>query len=215
MATTFGFRVARPARVSPRGESADGPRSTHALVDFAWLSSRSTTRSTPRRWLRLLRTDTAPGRRLRIRNFVATVFRSRAARPARASLCGEPADRPRNTRSAARIWRSCVVGQRGARCSPRRRPGLERINITTGQRHGLRAFLTTAFKSRAARPVRFPSRGVSADLQRSTRRAVRTWRGCVVGQRRARLPTPSAGAHPHQHRDRSVAGNLKGINQHV
>ena len=35
-------RGARPARASPRGEPADRPRSTRALADLAWLSSRPT-----------------------------------------------------------------------------------------------------------------------------------------------------------------------------
>ena len=40
--SAFVSRAARPARVSPRGETADGPRSTLALADLAWLSSRPT-----------------------------------------------------------------------------------------------------------------------------------------------------------------------------
>ena len=36
----FGSRGAQPVRASPRGEPADGPRSTRALADLAWLSSR-------------------------------------------------------------------------------------------------------------------------------------------------------------------------------
>ena len=41
VATAFDPRGVRCARASPRGEPADGPRSTRALADFAWLSSRS------------------------------------------------------------------------------------------------------------------------------------------------------------------------------
>ena len=40
--TAFDSRAARPPRASPREEPADRPRSTHALSDLAWLSSRPT-----------------------------------------------------------------------------------------------------------------------------------------------------------------------------
>ena len=58
------------------------------------------TRSTPRRWSRLFFTDTAPGRRVRLRSVIAEAFEFRGARPGRASPLGEPADRPRSTHCA-------------------------------------------------------------------------------------------------------------------
>ena len=64
---------------------------------------RSTSHSRPR----LFFTDTAPGRRLRIRNAVIEAFESRGARPARASPRGELADRSRSTLALADLaWLS-------------------------------------------------------------------------------------------------------------
>ena len=83
-------------------------------------------------------------------------------------------------------WRGCVVAERGALSLPSRRLGLDCTNTTAVWRHGLSKFVTTAFDSHSARLARSPPRGVSADRQRSTRRAVRAWRGCVVAQREAR-----------------------------
>ena len=88
-------------------------------------------------------------------------------------------------RSADLAWLCC--GPTLARSSPCQRPGLVRTNTVTGRRHGVWEVLTTAFESRGTRRVRFTARGKSADRPRSTRRAARTWRGCVVGQRRARF----------------------------
>ena len=76
--------------------------------------------STPRRGPRFFRTDSAPCRRLRLRNNVIEAFGSRGTRPARALPRGEPADRPRSTLYARwRTWRGCLHGQRGARCTSR------------------------------------------------------------------------------------------------
>ena len=65
-------------------------------------------------------------------------------------------------------WGVCVVGQRGARSLPRRRPGLDRINTATGRRNGSRKFLFTAFESHGAHRARFSPRGETADRPRST-----------------------------------------------
>ena len=53
-------------------------------------------RSIPHRWPRLHFNATSPGRRLRLRTFVAKASKSRVARPARASPRGEPTDRPQS-----------------------------------------------------------------------------------------------------------------------
>ena len=101
---------------------------------------------------------------------------------------------------AERHWRCRVVGQCRVRSSPRRRPGLNCTNTATGRRHGVKHLLAVTFKSRGARPARISPRRVFSDNPRSTRRAVRTWSGCVVGQSRcSHLPTPSADTRPHRH----------------
>ena len=102
VATAFGSRGARPTCASPREEPAAGPRSTRSLSDFALIivfAANGAMRSTPHRWPGLSCTDTASGRRLWLRNIMATASGSRGARPARASLRGEQAEGPRSTRS--------------------------------------------------------------------------------------------------------------------
>ena len=64
-------------------------------------------RSTPRRWPRLLFTVTAPGRRLRLRNFITDVFEFCGARSACAAPRREPADRLQSTCALADLaWSS-------------------------------------------------------------------------------------------------------------
>ena len=100
--TAFGSHGTRPARASPRGEPADGPRKTRALAGLAWLSSRQTSDTLhPTLLAEAIITDTAQGRRLRLRNVVATAFDSRGAQPARGSPREEPADGPRSTHALA------------------------------------------------------------------------------------------------------------------
>ena len=106
--------------------------------------------------------------------------------PARFTSHGVSADCPRSTRRAVRTWRGWVVTQREARSSPSRRPRLYCTNTATGRRHGRRTFVTTAFGTHGTRPARSPPRGVSANRPRSTRHAVRTWRGGAVAHREAR-----------------------------
>ena len=66
-------------------------------------------RSTPRRWPRLLFTDTAPGRRLWLRNAGIKVSELCGARLARISPRGDRADRPQSTSELADLawlfWR--------------------------------------------------------------------------------------------------------------
>ena len=67
------------------------------------------TRSTTRRWPRLLCADTTLGRRLRLRTVGAVSFSSRGARRVRVLSRGEPADRPQSTfHCALRAWRGCL-----------------------------------------------------------------------------------------------------------
>ena len=115
-------------------------------------------------------------------------FEPRGARPARFSPRRVSADHPRSTCRAVRTWRGCVVGQRRALASPRRRPGLNRINTATGRQRGVFKTVITALETPGAWPAHFSPRGLSTDRPRSTSRAVRTWSGCGVGQRRALSP---------------------------
>ena len=75
------------------------------------------------------------------------------------------------------LW---VIGQRGARSSPRRRLGLDRTNTATGRRYGLQEVFVAAFESHGTRRARSSPRGESADRPRSTRRAAGTWQLGVV-----------------------------------
>ena len=167
-------------------------------------------RSSPHCRPGLDRTNTVAGWQHCLREVLVTAFKSRGARPARYSPCGVSADRPRSTRCAARTWRGCVVGQREARSSPHCRPGLDRTNTVAGWQHGLREVLVTAFKSRGVHSARYWPRGVSADRPRSTRCAAWTWRGCVVGQRRARS---SPHCRPGLDRTNTVAGWQHGLQE--
>ena len=96
-------RALRPVENWP---TAHGARARSRTWRGCFRGQRAT-RLTPRRWLRLFCNDTAPGRRLRLRNVAATAFDSRGARPAPASPRGELADRPLNTRALADLaWLS-------------------------------------------------------------------------------------------------------------
>ena len=84
---------------------------------------------------------------------------NRGARPARFSPREASASRPRSTRHTVRAWSGCVMAQRGARSSPRRRPGLDRTNTATGRRCGLAKFVVTSFETGVARdPCAFHAR---------------------------------------------------------
>ena len=100
--------AARPAHASPRGEPADSPRSTSRWRTWpVCLHALRGPRSTPRRWPRFFRTDTAPGRRQMDVNVVTIASEARAARLARALLRGVLSDRPRSTRTVADLaWLS-------------------------------------------------------------------------------------------------------------
>ena len=66
------------------------------------------------------------------------------------------------------LW---VVGQRGARSSPRRWLRLDSTNTATGRGHGLQATVVIAFEPRGARPARFWPREAAADRPQSSRAA--------------------------------------------
>jgi len=71
------------------------------------LRSQRGARSTPCHWSRLFFSDTAPDRRLRLRNVVAIAFEAHAERFVWASARGEPADHPRSMRALADLaWLS-------------------------------------------------------------------------------------------------------------
>ena len=202
---SFDSLAARRARSSPRGKLVDRLRSTlcAARTLRGCAVGQHGAHCSPRYRTGLDRTNTATGRRHGIRGAFVLFFKSRGARRARSSARGKSANRPRSTLRAARTWRGCVVGECGARCSPRRRPGLGYTNTASGSRHGLREVVTVASEFRGARRLRSFLCGKSADRLRSTRRAARTWRGCVVGQRRAHF---SPYCRPGRDRTKIVAG---------
>ena len=100
----------------PRGPRALRPVENRPTVNGArarWrtlrgcLCSQRRARSTPHRVPRILITDTAPGRWLRLQNNASKASEAHAARPTHASPCGEPAGRPRSTSALAELaWLS-------------------------------------------------------------------------------------------------------------
>ena len=88
-----------------------------------------------------------------------------------------------HARHTVRTWRGCVVGERGARFSSRRRPRLDHTNTARGRRQRLRKFSITTFDARGVRPARFSVHFfVGRPHTELARRIVRPWRSCVVGQ---------------------------------
>ena len=129
------------------------------------------TRSSPRRRPRNGRTNTATGRRHRVRTATVHAFNFHGARPARLSSRGDSADCPRSACAVQcglgiNVFRP-NAGRAGVPLSTRRM-GLGRINTATGRQHGYQKVVISAFKLRGARPARFPPRGVSADRPWST-----------------------------------------------
>ena len=203
--TAFESRGARPARASPRGEPADRPRSTRALADLAWLSSRPT-----RGALHPTPLAEALLHRHRARsaaaasNDVTTAFESRGARPARASPRGEPADRPRSTRALADLaWLSSRPTRGALHPTPLAEAPLHRHRARSAAAASKRR--DHSFEFRAARPARASPRGEPADRPRSTRAlADLAWLSSRP-TRGALHPTPLAEALLHRHRARSAA----------
>ena len=172
------------------------------------LRGQRATRSTPRRWPRLFFTDTAPGRRLRLRNVVATAFDS-VPRGPRALRPVENRPTAHGARARWRTWRGCLRGQRATRSTPRRWPRLFFTDTAPGRRLRLRNVVATAFDFRGARPARASPRGEPADRPRSTRAlADLAWLSSRP-TRDALHPTPLAEALLHRHRARSAAAASK------
>ena len=172
------------------------------------LRGQRATRSTPRRWPRLFFTDTAPGRRLRLRN-VVTSRSTPVARGPRALRPVENRPTAHGARARWRTWRGCLRGQRATRSTPRRWPRLFFTDTAPGRRLRLRSVVTTrsapvARGPRALRPVEN-----QADRPRSTRAlADLAWLSSRP-TRDALHPTPLAEALLHRHRARSAAAASK------
>ena len=82
-------------------------------------------------------------------------------------------------------WRGWFAVQREARAFPRIRPRLGPINTASGQRQKLCNTVVTVFESRDAEPASVSHREVDRPTAHGASDAVRTWRGCVVGQHAA------------------------------
>ena len=206
---------APPALVVPR--SNDQPPTQHARhAARTWrccVVGQRNARSPQRHRPGLNRTNTATGRRHEVRKCVLVASessgaRSSGARPAGFSPRGVIPDRPWSTGRAVRTWRGCVVGQRRARSSPRRRPGLDRTSTATGRRHSLQQNVVIVTKHSGARSAPVSPRKLSADRRRSTH-AAQYGLGVVVSWG-SLLPMPSAEVRPHQLRKRSTARALRG-----
>ena len=148
------------------------------------LRGQRATRSTKCRWPRLFFTDTAPGRRLRLRkgrgHHMQLLWCAATMRFAR----GEQSDGPRSTR-ALETWRGCLRGRRATRSIPRRWPRHFFTDTAPGWQLRLRNVVITACNPRGAhvralRPVenRPTAHGIRAHW--------RTWRGCLCGPRASR-----------------------------
>ena len=177
---TCGPRAFRPMEFRPTTHGAHTGQCAARMV-VLWAN---TGRASPRAVEQGLdRTSTTVGRWHGLRKVLSTAFNP-VARDLRAFASCRTGRPPRSTLRAVRTCSGSVVGQRRVRSSPRHRSGLNRTNTATGRRHGLRNFVTTTVQLlwRPARALCAVWR-VSVDRPQSTRRAVRTWRGCVVTQR--------------------------------
>ena len=139
---TCGPRAHRPVENRP---TAHGARLRTARCGLGCGRGQLATHSSPVRWPRLRHTVTVSGRRLWLRTVGDTEFDSRGARPARSSPRGEPADRPRTTRTCtARCGLGCGAGQLATRSSPVRWPRLGRTATASGRRLRLQIVGDTA-----------------------------------------------------------------------
>jgi len=187
VATAYGSHDARPVRSPPRGVSVGRQRSTCRAVRpwRACVVAQREARSSPNRRLGLDCIITETGRQCGVVSVMATAFISYGT----LLPCLSPLEyRPTalGAHRAVLTWRGCVVAERGARSLPCRWLKLDCTNTAAGWRHRPSNLVATAFDSHGARPACSSPRGVSVDRQRSTRRAVHTWRGCVVAQLQAR-----------------------------
>ena len=199
--------VARGARsASSRGEPADRPQSTCLCALRAWrgcLRGQLAARSTPRRWPRLLCTDTAPCRRLRLRTVVAVSFSSRGARRAQRFVTWRTSRPPTEHLSlrAACLARLSARPTRGA---------LHPTPLAEAPLHRHRAVSAAAASNRRCRLVLVPWRAARARFVtwRTSRpptehlslRAACLARLSAWPTRGALHPTPLAEAPLHRHR---------------
>ena len=209
------WRASR-ARIAPWSSGRRTAEHVPRSVDLAWLCCGPTRGALHPHAVG--RGSTAPTPRqvggTELRKVVVSAFESHGARPARVSHHGVAADGPRSTRRAARTWRGCVVGQRAARSIPtpsaEARPHQHRDRSAARRSRGFGHRVRIPWRA----PARF-ARGVSADRPRSTRRAARTWRGCVVGQR-GRAPPHAVGRGSTAPTPRQVGGRgFEGLGQRV
>ena len=118
-------------------------------------------------------------------------FENRHTKGAPISSHGAMADGLRSTYfGAVWTWRGWFAVQREARAFPRIRPRLGPINTASGQRQKLCNTVVTVFESRDEEPASVSHREVDRPTAHGASDAVRTWRGCVVGQRANTRHTP-------------------------
>ena len=168
----FGSRAARPARASPRGEPADLPRSTRALTDLAWLSSRPTRDGLHLRAVG--RGSTAPTPRYVGGGGWQTSWSAcltPVSRDPRALRSVENRPTAHGTRTCWQTWRGCLCCQRATRPTPSCWPSLFFNNISPGRRRRLCNLMVTVVDCGAARPaVASPhAHGEPINYPRSTR----------------------------------------------
>ena len=160
-------------------------------------------RSTPRRWPRLFFTDTAPGRRLRLRNAVITAFNT-VARDPRALRPVENQPTAHGARRRWRTWRGCLRSQRATRSISRRWPRLFFTDTTPGRRLRLQNVVslrptTVSRDPRALRPVE------NQPMTKGARARWRTWRGVFAANAR-RAPSHAVGRGSSSPTPRQVGG---------
>ena len=199
-----GPRALRPVENRP---TAHGARTRWRTWRGCICSQRGAS-SIPRRWPRLRYNAPSPGWVLLLRFFVPMDFEYSARRPARASPCGELADRPRSTGSLAEIaWLSLQPTRSALHHTLLAEAPLQQIYVM--RRLRLCIFMCIASELRAARPAHASPCGEPIDRQWSTR-ALADFAWFSLQPRRGVLhPTPCAEARHHRLRARSAAAASK------
>ena len=148
-------------------------------------------RSSPRRRPGLVRTNTVTGRQHGGWDVLIIASKSRITRRVRFTARGKSADRRRSTLRTARTWRGCVEGCRPTRGallptpSARARPHQNRDRSAVRPSRGICCRVRIPWRaSRAFFAPWIIGRPPTEHAPRSADLA--TWRGCVVGARRAR-----------------------------
>ena len=141
------------------------------------LATNAGARSTPRRWPKTSSTDTATGRRLRLRVGVANDSKCSAARFACSSPPGELPHRPRSTRALAELaWLSLLPTRGTSHPTP--------LNKALLHRHRHRS--AAAAPQRCGQSIRIHYRVSRARFDPWRTGRPRPWRGCLSSQRGAR-----------------------------